>query len=162
MPAEIKKSLALSLSPIKTQSKGWENPLDYHLTLLFIGETLKANVESITSRLDHISFQPFKLTTDKLEFFPRRVLYLSFAPSLPLMQLRDQIAQMYPEYLKPTDKPFTAHLTIKRWQRYEYDELCRNIQAYPLAPMEFAVKHVALFKSEKDAEGQKYHVIQKK
>lgn len=162
MPAEIKKSLALSLSPIKTQSKGWENPLDYHLTLLFIGDTLDAKVESIKSRLDQISFKPFKLTTGKLDFFPRRVLYLSFAPSLPLMQLREQIAQMYPEYLKPTDKPFTPHLTIKRWQRYEYDELRRNILAHPLVPREFEVNYVALYKSEKDLNGQKYQVIQKK
>jgi len=162
VPAEIKKSLALSLDFIRTQSKGWENPLDYHLTLLFIGDTLNANVESITGRLNNISFSPFKLKTDKLEFFPRRVLYLSFAPSVELTQLREQIAQMYPEFVKPTDKPFTPHLTIKRWQRYEYDELKRNILAHPLVPREFEVKHVALFKSEKDAQGQKYHVIQKK
>jgi len=162
VPAEIKKSLALSLIPIKTLSKGWENPLDYHLTLLFIGDTLNSKVDSITDRLNNISFKPFKLTTDKLEFFPRRVLYLSFAPSLELIQLRDQITQLYPEYSKLTDRPFIAHLTIKRWQRYEYDELQRNILAHPMEPREFEVKRVALFKSEKDLEGQKYHVIQKK
>jgi 2'-5' RNA ligase len=42
VPSEIKAFLTDAYAPIQFSTKGWELPHDYHLTLLFIGETNQA------------------------------------------------------------------------------------------------------------------------
>lgn len=159
VPDDIKFSIYSSLEPIRSTAKGWENPADYHLTLLFIGEVTSAVCDEIQQRMMNIEVRPFELTYEELRFFNRRVLYLSFTPSQELTHLKDQVENAFSEYLTPHRKPFISHLTIKRWQRYEYKELHDGIEKHPLEKKTFKVKRLALFKSEKDEFNQKYHVI---
>lgn len=159
LPTQIKSNIAAKLLPLQTSGKGWENPLDYHLTLLFIGEVGSQKISDISTRMQKISFSPFELTLNGLRFFNRRILYLDFAASVELIALKDQVENEFSEWLTPHRKPFVAHVTIKRWQRYEYEDLQKNIEKNKFGCETFTVKELALFKSEKDEHGQKYHVI---
>jgi 2'-5' RNA ligase len=157
----LKDAIAEALAPLKTSPKGWEDPFDYHVTLLFLGETPLEEIPLISHELRQISFAPFTLTFRSLVFFNRRVLYLSCDPSPELMQLKSQIDSHFPKYLKPESKKFIPHVTVKRWQRYEFQELKKRIEENPFEARSQRVDHLALFKSEKDSDNHKYHVLER-
>jgi len=155
----IKENLARYIAKLPQGRKGWENPHDFHVTLLFIGETAEENVVSILDRMKEISFRPFSIQIGPIKFFNRRVMYLSILPSEELLQLHKEVIKLFPEYVDPNGKSFIPHITVKRWQRYEYDELAEGLRLHPLDPISLDVNTISLFKSEKDQENRKYHVI---
>lgn len=159
LPDQVKSQLNVYVEPLKISNKGWEHPHDFHLTLLFIGEVDEEELKNIERKLQHIKFSPFILKAKSLEFFPRRILYLSFENNETIMRLKKLIDEYYPEYLRPNEKAFVPHLTVKRWQRYEYDQLSQGIQKLSQKNFSFVVQKLCLFKSEKNELGQKYHVI---
>lgn len=159
IPGDIQERIASYLKPLQKSEKGWEKPHDYHQTLLFIGEASDEELADIKSRMNQITFSPFTLNTDIFQFFNRRILYLSFKKSPELLKLQDEVESLYSEWLRPGSKPFIPHVTVKRWQRYEYDDLKQGLDAQRLPEMSFEVRSLSLFKSEKDADNNKYHVI---
>lgn len=162
IPEDVKERINSHLEPLQKSIKGWENAHDYHQTLLFIGETTEEDVESIKSRMDQINFKAFTLTTNSFHFFSRRIMYLSFKPSSELIKLKDEVESLYSEWLRPGSKPFISHMTVKRWQRYECDELKKGLEAKNMPELSFEVRSLSLFKSEKNSLNQKYHVIYRK
>ncbi|MDD4975406.1 MAG: RNA 2',3'-cyclic phosphodiesterase [Bacteriovorax sp.] len=159
IPDELKQKIFRFLKPIQITSKGWEAPQDYHQTLLFLGETSEEELSIIKQRLALFVFHSFELQTATFEFFNRRILFLSFEPSNELLEFKKEIDHTFPEWLRPNEKVFTPHLTVKRWQRYEYDYLAEGIKARVFPPNKFKVSELVLFKSEKDLENNKYHII---
>lgn len=159
LPEEIKNQIRDYLEPIKLSEKGWERPHDYHQTLLFIGSAAEEDLQIIKCRLDTLTFNPFRIEIADFQFFPRRVMYLGFRESPELLSLKSKIDQLFPEWLRPGSRPFLPHVTVKRWQRYEYDHLEKSLMSLPFKRKTFEVKHVSLFLSEKDLENNKYHVI---
>lgn len=159
LPAEIKQDIHRSLLPLQKSSKGWEDPHDYHQTLLFIGEASPEDCDLVKERLKTFKFRPFNLKPDRVQFFPRRVMFVSFEKSPELLELKDRIEALFPEWVKPHSKPFIPHVTVKRFQRYEYDELATGLSKNALQNKSFPVNEICLFKSEKDAFNRKYHVI---
>lgn len=159
LPAVIKSKIEQTLHPLQLSSRGWEHPHDYHQTLLFIGETDEEKLQSIKRRMDEIDFAPFELKTNGISFFNRRIMYVDFLPSEELLQLKNIIDQKFPEYLRPDEKAFVPHVTVKRWQRYEYDHLASGLLKQSLPELRFSVRSVALFKSKRDENNLKYHII---
>jgi 2'-5' RNA ligase len=147
------------LLPLKSSEKGWENPHDFHLTLLFIGELPSGNLNSITARMIELKSKPFTLTTTTFHFFNRRIMYLGFEHSPEAYELRKIILEVYPEFHRPKEKEFIPHVTVKRWQRYEHADLVEGLETHPTHPLRIPVDGLSLFKSEKDPENRKYHVI---
>lgn len=147
------------LSPLKKTEKGWEHSYDYHLTLLFIGELPEGHLPDVIERIQKIRFSPFTLTTTSFHFFNRRIMYLGFEHSAEIYQLRKQILEIYPEFHRSGDKEFIPHITVKRWQRYEHADLVTGLEEHPSHRISIPVTSVSLFKSEKDPENRKYHVI---
>ena len=162
LPEEIKLEVDKFLAPLRKSQKGWENFNDYHQTLFFIGEAQPYQIEVIEKRLDKISFRPFVLETSEFKFFSRRIMYLDFKPSLELLKLNEDIQNLFPEWIRLDEKVFLPHVTVKRWQRYEYEDLKSGLINRELVSMKFTVSSVALFKSEKDLLNNKYHVIYRK
>ncbi|MFA6236872.1 MAG: RNA 2',3'-cyclic phosphodiesterase [Bacteriovorax sp.] len=162
IPVAVKNEIYNWLGPLQKSDKGWECSKDYHLTLLFIGESSENECEEIKRRINMVSLKAFELETDDLKFFNRRILYLDLKPSPDLLELHSQILKLFPSLIRPDEKEFIPHVTVKRWQRYEYDELLNGIETLAFKTMRFPASSVALFKSEIDSEGQKYHVIYKK
>lgn len=158
-PEKMKHEIDAFLRPLRQSPKGWESPHDYHQTLLFIGATPLSRLIEIQNRLDQICFRPFTLETSDFKFFNRRIMYLDFRPSLELIKLVTEIHKIFPEWVREDEKEFLPHVTVKRWQRYEYDRLRDGLAKRELKAIKFKVSAVALFKSEKDSSMNKYHVI---
>ncbi len=159
LPQEIKDHIASVVSPLQQRIKGWEHPHDYHMTLLFIGETAPEAVPEITNQLKEITFTPFTLTLTELFFFSRRVMYMGCKPSAEILDLKTKLQHHFPEFYKPETKPFIPHITVKRWQRYEYDELEKKMLENRFEEKSLVIDHLALFKAEKDSDNRKYHVL---
>jgi 2'-5' RNA ligase len=157
---EIKAEISSLLSPLKSSDKGWENPLDYHLTLLFIGE-FSGSLNSITSRMIELSSRPFQLTTTTFHFFNHRIMYLGLEHSPEAYALRKNILEVYPEFYRSHEKEFVPHMTVKRFQRYEQAGLIEGLSNNPTHPLHIPVEGISLFKSEKAPGNRKYHVIQR-
>lgn len=161
IPPDIKNKIHHFLGPLQKSSKGWEHPHDYHQTLLFIGESSEEDFVMISQRLKQVSFHPFELSFDQFQFFNRRIMYLGLKPSADLLELKKLVNEVFPEWVKPESKPFIPHITVKRWQRYEYNELSEGLFSREFVCPGFVVTGIALFKSEKDKGNQKYHIIER-
>jgi RNA 2',3'-cyclic 3'-phosphodiesterase len=159
LPQQVKFQIDSQISSIKNKLKKWELPHDYHQTLLFIGEVSDSDQEMIMARLSGLTFKSFELELAQFDFFKRRIMYISFTHSSELLDLKRKVDDHFSEWSKKVEKDFIPHVTIKRWQRYEYDTLASAVMKNPFSPIKFVVDEVALFKSEKDHFGQKYHVI---
>lgn len=160
IPMRIKLEIFNALAPLyQKNGKGWEDLHDYHQTLLFIGEVSNEQVDEIKSRMSSISFSPFTLTSSGIKFFNRRIMYLDFFPSNELMKLHQKILALFPEWVRPLEKEFVPHMTIKRWQRYEFEDLFSGTVKLELKSLSFEVRSVALYKSERDQNNKKYHII---
>lgn len=159
LPLHLKKHIEEYLRPIQLSPKGWEQSHDYHQTLLFIGEASTEDMHEIRRRMDTILFNPFLLETDGFRFFNRRIMYLAFKPSQDLLDLKKLINARYPEWVRPEAKEFVPHVTVKRWQRYEYDHLYQNLSSLAFEDQKFEVNKISLFLSQKDEQNRKYHVI---
>lgn len=159
LPDQLKSKIENHLSPLKQTPKGWENEHDFHMTMLFIGETAEEKLEEIKSKLATLTFEPFELKIVDIEFFPRRIMYLSMEDSENLLKLKNQTDEFFPEYVRPNEKAFHPHITVKRWQRYEFNQLEKDKEKLKKVNFTFLVKKLCLFKSEKNVAGEKYHVI---
>ncbi len=71
VPEEIKQHIHNSIAHLKQSDKGWENPHDYHQTLLFIGEATIDEYQEISMRLESLKCDPFMLTLSEIKFFNR-------------------------------------------------------------------------------------------
>lgn len=159
LPEYLKSKIAAYLAPIKKSEKGWESPHDYHQTLLFIGEVSEDDVHDIAERLKRIQFDPFWLIPTAFQFFNRRVMYLGIEKTADLLELKAKVNELFPEFAAKETKSFHPHITVKRWQRYEHAELVHGLSQEPWTPESFKVDSLCLFKSEKNAQNHKYHVI---
>lgn len=165
LPEKIKSKIKQTLHSLQLSSspsgKGWEHSHDYHQTLLFIGEINEEKMAEIKARLDKIAFAPFELRTNGISFFNTRIMYVGFHPSLELNELKKMIDSEFTEFIRHDEKAFVPHVTVKRWQRYEYDLLAEGVVKYRLPDLRFTVATICLFKSERDENNFKYHVIYK-
>ncbi|HXH30843.1 MAG TPA: RNA 2',3'-cyclic phosphodiesterase [Bacteriovoracaceae bacterium] len=159
IPLEVRQAVHDFLVPMQTSPKGWERLHDYHQTLLFIGEVESESLTVVQERLRAIQITPFELQTSGFRFFNRRIMYLGFQSSRELTVLKTEVDTRFSEWINPRSKPFTPHVTVKRWQRYEHDHLVEGINSRTFPSISFTVNGISLFKAEKDSEGNKYHVM---
>ena len=162
VPLHLKNHIHKFLLPIHLSGKGWENPHDYHQTLLFIGETPEDEVSRVMEKMDSVEFHPFELKLSHFQFFNRRIMYLGLHPSKHLIELKELIDEAFFELSEKETKQFIPHITVKRWQRYEYDHLISELEKRNFEEKSFIVNELSLFKSEKDALDRKYHIIYSK
>ena len=158
IPENIKSAISSYLEPLKKSPEGWEVSHDYHLTLLFIGEIDAVKLMEIKTKIEIVKFEPFIINIGELRFFNRRVAYMQVEPNPQLLSLRQKIHELFPAWVKSDEKPFVPHITVKRWQRYEYDEMLKGIEGKSFSES-FEVRVVSIFESKKDSRGFKYHTI---
>lgn len=159
LPTEIRSTISTYLGHLPRPKKGWENIQDLHITLLFIGETAEENTAIIMDRLHSLKLSTFEIKLTGINFFNRRIMYIKVEPSNQLHQLRSQILSLLSGQYPEEDKEFIPHITIKRWQRYEFQELQQMVTNYPFAPLSFKVDKLALYESRKDEQGNKYQIL---
>ncbi|KYK25752.1 hypothetical protein AYK26_01930 [Euryarchaeota archaeon SM23-78] len=136
-----------------------------HLTMKFLGEVDDNKVKVIITALSQIKFNPFKLSINKIGFFPNekriRVLWVDAGPIEPLKELKQEIDQVLPDY--KDDHPFSSHLTFARIKyiaseddKKKIMELITNKQ---VEKKEFLVDKFKLYKSTLMPEGPIYEFV---
>ncbi len=96
------------------------HPLDWHLTLVFIGELSAAGLTCVESATARIQAAPFMMTLDRLGHFARsQVLWCGPGQTpAPLTQLvLDLQLHLGACDVKPDPRPYCPHLTLARGVR---------------------------------------------
>jgi len=149
----------------------WTKPETMHLTLRFFGNR---PVESVRNLADELRSSvanevTFKLRTGVMGAFPNarrpRVIWLGVGdPSGMLSRIASAIEQRSREMgLEPEERPFSPHLTVARVQP-EDRETITNIDRHfedldRLKPLQIAVDHITLYRSELNRSGSIYTVV---
>ncbi|PLR68541.1 RNA 2',3'-cyclic phosphodiesterase [Bacillus sp. UMB0893] len=166
LPEEKAKSIyeqTLSLRE-KNSFKSWVHPLDYHLTLAFLGRPqsesqLKQVKNNLTEALK--KHDAFHLKTNTFQTFGRenapRIFWLGVEESESLTKLRDQTYQICEDIGFELDqRPFAPHITIaKKWVSHE-EFLDADFESPET--MNFEVTSVDLFQTKLN-ELPRYHSI---
>ena len=90
---------------------------NWHITLSFIGEFPEDRVPYLLERAEQIQVEPFRLSFDRLEFWPRpKIASLSAATVPPELQaLVDALnAVLLDLGLTPEDRTYRPHITVAR------------------------------------------------
>lgn len=103
----------------------WENPSNFHINLLFLGDVREATIGRISVGLaTDIKKGPFELATGHLDYLYKRhgdsIIYISVEGDLKkLKELKDQVARSVERTTK-YDSPsrFLPHITIGRIKPY--------------------------------------------
>ena len=90
---------------------------NWHITLAFIGTFPEDRVPYLLERAEQINVEPFRLSFDRLEFWPRpKVASLSAATVPPELQaLVDSLNTVMIDLgLTPEDRTYRPHITVAR------------------------------------------------
>jgi 2'-5' RNA ligase len=90
---------------------------NWHITLAFIGTFPEDRVPYLLERAEQIQVEPFRLSFDRLEFWPRPKVASLCAATVPpeLQALIDALnAVMIDLGLTPEDRTYRPHITVAR------------------------------------------------
>ena len=90
---------------------------NWHITLAFIGEFPENRVPYLIERAAQIKVEPFRLSFDRLEFWPRPKVASLCAATVPpeLQAIVDALNRVLLDLgLKPEDRSYRPHITVAR------------------------------------------------
>ena len=90
---------------------------NWHITLVFIGEFPENRVPYLIERAAQIKVEPFRLSFDRLEFWPRPKVASLCAATVPpeLQAIVDALNSVLLDLgLKPEDRTYRPHITVAR------------------------------------------------
>lgn len=140
LPAHIRSQLVLTqfLLPVARKVP----PENFHLTLVFLGESPMAQLEELDSALDRLAFDPFTIRLQGLGLFGKSKphnLHAAVAPCPELMRLQEKLVGIARAAgFAPPKRRFTPHVTLSYL----------GGAAEGGAPLEAAVAQHAGFQSE--------------
>ena len=123
-----------------------------HLTLAFLGEVPAARVADATAVADDMSFAPFTLTLDRLDYWKHNRILWAGGESAELAMLATSLGDgLRAAGFRLDARPFVAHLTLLREARCE---------APPVAdPVAWPVREFTLVESNLAPGGSRYDII---
>ncbi len=131
----------------------------FHMTLSFIGEVAEDAVKKLKQIVGKISFRPFFITWDSVDYFKSGedwISYLATKDTACVTQLAEMVRKtLVYKNIKIDSKKFVPHITLFR----------RVAEPKPLslsAPIKVRVDSVQLMQSELTKEGVKYHSLYEK
>lgn len=152
--AEAARRLRLRMQPGGYLSK----PERYHLTLLFLGDTVPADREAAARQAaGRVRSAPFTLRLDQAASFPRNrsiPWWLgSREPPPPLEHLHQRLREaMLRAGVTPDRMKFAPHLTVLRDAR-------QPLPPTPIAPIDWAVDSFVLVRSRIDRSPVEYELL---
>ncbi|OLC98845.1 MAG: RNA 2',3'-cyclic phosphodiesterase [Acidobacteria bacterium] len=134
IPSAVRENLAAFLDSLRGISKEprWVRPGNLHVTLKFLGEVEEAKVAAIRNALKEMRCeQAIKLNFRCLGFFPNekhpRVFWAGIEASANLKILATDIDGAMDKLGIPREqRPFSAHLTLARFERPGLSEALRK------------------------------------
>jgi len=90
---------------------------NWHITLVFIGEFPENRVPYLIERAAQIKVEPFRLSFDRLEFWPRPKVASLCAATVPpeLQAIVEALNRVLLDLgLKPEDRTYRPHITVAR------------------------------------------------
>ncbi|MFT8323132.1 MAG: RNA 2',3'-cyclic phosphodiesterase [Bacillus sp. (in: firmicutes)] len=169
LPAELKGIIKEEKERLQSSFsfQKWVHPLDYHLTLAFLGssslEQLHTLIHLLTKQIQ--SEQPFKLQIDKLGIFGNvakpKIFWLGLKKANHLHTLRNHVFEECKKagYQLET-RSFHPHITLARkWEGSDFREYMKESETLFLErKIEFEVKTIQLFQTHLEKE-PKYEAI---
>jgi 2'-5' RNA ligase len=162
---EIPKDIADSLSLLRGGLPGarWVDPVNYHVTLRFIGDVDDAVAAEVESLLGRVRRRPFELRVGGLTSFggkkPRAVV-ATVAASQALMEAQAEQERMMQRIgLEPEGRKYTPHVTLARLR----DTSSRSVADYlssrgHFQTRSFPISSFVLFSSRASVGGGPYVV----
>ena len=108
---DVINSVAKTVEGMAVDRRNW------HITLAFIGTFPEDRVPYLLERAEQIEVEPFRLSFDRLEFWPRpKVASLSAATVPPELQaLVDSLNTVLVDLgIEPEDRTYRPHITVAR------------------------------------------------
>jgi RNA 2',3'-cyclic 3'-phosphodiesterase len=152
---KIQKSIPNNLVKVK-----WVAKKNLHLTLKFLGEIDKEEIEEIKNRLNKIKFKPFEVKLTKFGFFSNsgnvRVLFAELFPKKNIINLQQKIDGELLSLFK-NDQKFNPNLTLGRVKAVKKkNEFLACLEKTKIKPLSFSVKEFYLIESKLTKEGPQY------
>ncbi len=148
----------------------WVKNSNFHLTLVFIGQADKLEIEKISNALSEIAknHQKFIFKITGTGTFQKRrssgVLWLGVENSIPLNELQYEVNETVYELmpnLKRQHHSYTPHITVARFKNkqelHKYKLILKNTPIY----QEQHVSEIILYESISTPEGVEYKVLEK-
>ena len=108
---DVINSVAKTVEGMAVDRRNW------HITLSFIGEFPEDRVPYLFERAEQIQVEPFRLSFDRLEFWPRPKIASLCAATVPpeLQALVDSLNGILLDLgLTPEDRTYRPHITVAR------------------------------------------------
>lgn len=131
---------------------------DFHLTLKFLGDVKRSDIENICLELSNISFEKFQIGFEKIDIFSNREPYIIFAKanlSQEFLELKKRIGQ------SSEKEEFFPHVTLMRVKNVVNKELCLSFisEASIETKKKFIVDKFYLMESVLTEFGPIYNVV---
>lgn len=145
----------------------WVSPQNYHLTLKFFGEVGENRLPVLESALEKASLgrREFFLHMRGTGYFPNadrpRVYWAGVAPSAELSELAAAVeTETIAAGFTPSDKPFSAHLTLARLEPGSAQEFLKAAASGSSTPFgTFSVSGIVLMQSQPSPQGPVYSAL---
>ena len=166
LPEELKNKIGQIQQELKACDLDckWVKPQNIHLTLKFLGEAEKEEIDEMKQTLKSAAkeFRAFKVSFKEFGFFPQerepRVLFVSTDNE---ENLKNIVSALSPQENLPVGRQgkFKSHITLARLKSNKnVDCLKRRIKSIVFTES-FEVKDITLFKSKLNAQGPIYEKI---
>lgn len=134
-----------------------------HLTLLFLGECEKQEVDLIVNKLETVQFAPFNLVIEGIGSFPGknnpRVIWAGVNKHPELMNLQHQISSKLDTFTDDGgNRPYMPHITLARTKK-SFDPQKRNELFDPGEPKTVNIESFSLKKSVLSPQGSIHTIL---
>jgi 2'-5' RNA ligase len=143
----------------------WQDDLQLHLTLRFVGEVERPVAEDLVGALGRVRAAPFAVKIKGVGRFDQRssgALWAGVEPKEPLAALAAKVERACQSVgLEPERRAFHPHITLARWKgrrSREAEVFVAGRRA--LASEPFAVDEFILFESQLSRHGAHYEAVE--
>jgi len=169
VPPGIKGRISEAVEPVKRQIRlRWTAPTGWHLTLKFLGELSREEVERVIGATEVTAsrLKPFEVALGGWGAFPSpgrpRVLWVGATTGAEeLVNAASALDRNLAEAgFPPEEKAFHPHLTIARVNEAPAaSDAFERLRTHALPPETFRVEHLVVFRSILDRGGARYHPL---
>lgn len=144
----------------------WQSDDQLHITLRFIGEVDRRQMEDVAASLYAIRYSPFEIRLDGLGSFERRgqaaSLWIGLAPQEPLKELHQKVDHACVRAgLEPERRAYHPHITLARLGRSAGSVETAVTQSGGVTSDPFKVDSFGLFESVLTPEGAVYSLVER-